>query len=821
MNLIISKEDGLSAYPLTGQGFGNAWHGVRATYGFTKGKVFYEVKVMEHLSIPHLEANEQHPHVIRVGWSVNDTGLMLGEEPLSYGYSGTAKASSNLKFKDYGIKFGKGDVVGCFLDLDVQPAVILFTVNGEYQGIAYEIRHREIGDAALFPHIVTKKSSFQVNFGQKYPWFEPLTGYTALQNVPLEERILAMQGSEKCADGNVRHIAYKKQKCTESWKAVQRKAKRDSGKEYIATTGAVVAGKHVGPACSCPWKCYDLVTPDHIQVIFDKYWEMACHDRQTAYLANCVTSQEVKRSRVKGRPSKVSRTLRYTVKKDDKDLQVCRTAFLNIHAVSVKRVRNAVNKMMSSGTIEDKRGKHVPGIKIATNKEELVREHILSLHTVTSQYIRAKNANHRYLPAGLNRKIMYDLYKRWMVSENKGQENIVKEWKYCELVNEYNISFEPPKSDSCNVCDEIDLKVASLDSKNEEDEIHRLKVAKLVHMTKANEAQNLLKDFGVEDKPSQAVICMDLQQTMPTPKLTTGLQYYKRKMWTFNFGIHDVKRNQGYMYVWNETIGRHGSCEVASCLDHFIENHLDSQITKLVVFSDSCSGQNKNRNIILSCLRKIHSGHLESIQHYFMVTGHSYLPCNHDFELIELKVHPVSVFSTPHYIHLIEKANRVHPFRVIEVKREFFKDYDVLQKTVSWAGMKDAGLLDARVLCYSNNYKAGFQIQSDYGGIMSQKKVNLEKKKDKGKLNLSTFNLPSKYPDTVLLSKEKLADLKSLMMHVDPLYKPFYTTLISEQEQAQQCAVPVVGSRGQGRAGVQPWDDHYLDDDPKNPTMAL
>ncbi|XP_076036256.1 uncharacterized protein LOC143022126 isoform X1 [Oratosquilla oratoria] len=200
MSLIISKEDRLSAYPLTGQGFGYVWHGVRATYGFTKGKVFYEVKVMEHLSVPHLEADEQHPHVIRAGWSVDDTGLMLGEEPLSYGYGGTAKASSNLKFKDYGIKFGKGDVVGCFLDLDVQPAVISFTVNGEHQGIAYEIRHREIGDAALFPHIVTKNSSFQVNFGQEDPWFEPLTGYIAIQKVPLEERVLATQGPEKRED---------------------------------------------------------------------------------------------------------------------------------------------------------------------------------------------------------------------------------------------------------------------------------------------------------------------------------------------------------------------------------------------------------------------------------------------------------------------------------------------------------------------------------------------------------------------------------------------------------------------------------------------
>lgn len=246
------------------------------------------------------------------------------------------------------------------------------------------------------------------------------------------------------------------------------------------------------------------------------------------------------------------------------------------------------------------------------------------------------------------------------------------------------------------------------------------------------------------------------------------------------------------MYVWNETIGKRGSCEIASCLDHFIENHLGPEIRKLVLFSDNCSGQNKNKNVILSCLRKIHANRLESIQHYFMIPGHSYLPCDRDFGVIELKIRPVSVFTTDHYSELIKKANRVHPFIVIDVTRDFFKDYDVMQKEVSWAGMKAAGLINARVLIYSSNFKAGLHIQQNYGDLEPPKEVNLEKKKDKGKLNLTTFNLPLKYPGTVLLSKEKLADLKVLMTYVDPAYKPFYTTIIEDQEQA--------GS-GQGRVG--------------------
>lgn len=203
LSLVISKEDFLSAQPLTMQGFGYVWHGVRATYGFTRGRVFFEVKGEDYMPVPQLEEEEQHPHVLRVGWSVDDAGLTLGEDPFSYGYGGTGKASTNLKFKDYGKTFGKGDIVGCFLDLESEPVVMSFTVNGQHQGIAYEISHSDLGDQALFPHIVTKNTSFRVNFGSEAPWMEPLNGYTFTGKIPLEDRVLGTQGPEKREDAEV------------------------------------------------------------------------------------------------------------------------------------------------------------------------------------------------------------------------------------------------------------------------------------------------------------------------------------------------------------------------------------------------------------------------------------------------------------------------------------------------------------------------------------------------------------------------------------------------------------------------------------------
>lgn len=194
LSLVINKEDFLSAQPLTVQGFAYVWHGVRATYGFMRGRVFFEVKVTDFLPVPHLEEDEQNPHVVRVGWSVDEAGLTLGEDPFSYGYDGTGKASTDLDFKDYGKTFGKGDVIGCYLDLEAEPIVMSFTVNGESQDDAFEIPHSTLGEKALFPHILTKNCSFKVNFGSEDPWVTTLSSHTYVGHIPQQDRVLGGQG---------------------------------------------------------------------------------------------------------------------------------------------------------------------------------------------------------------------------------------------------------------------------------------------------------------------------------------------------------------------------------------------------------------------------------------------------------------------------------------------------------------------------------------------------------------------------------------------------------------------------------------------------
>uniref|UniRef100_A0A8B9UFA4 Heterogeneous nuclear ribonucleoprotein U like 1 n=1 Tax=Anas zonorhyncha TaxID=75864 RepID=A0A8B9UFA4_9AVES len=145
--------DRYSGYPLTIEGFAYLWSGARATYGARQGRVCYEMKVNEEISVKHLPATEPDPHVVRVGWSLDSCSTQLGEEPFSYGYGGTGKKSTNCKFENYGETFAENDVIACLVDFECGEEVELsFMKNGRWLGVAYRVRKEALGGRALFPH---------------------------------------------------------------------------------------------------------------------------------------------------------------------------------------------------------------------------------------------------------------------------------------------------------------------------------------------------------------------------------------------------------------------------------------------------------------------------------------------------------------------------------------------------------------------------------------------------------------------------------------------------------------------------------------------
>lgn len=185
--------DGLSGKPLEDEGFSYLLSGVRATWGVTTGKVYFECKVTALASVELPDA-EDPKNVVRVGWSTDSANLQLGEDKLSYGYDSSGKKVTDSEFAEYGQTFGAEDVIGCYLDLESEPKTISFSKNGEDLGVAYELTD-SLEEKALYPHVLIKNAEFSVNFGsQEEPWFPAKEGYTFMQSVGEELLVHGTRG---------------------------------------------------------------------------------------------------------------------------------------------------------------------------------------------------------------------------------------------------------------------------------------------------------------------------------------------------------------------------------------------------------------------------------------------------------------------------------------------------------------------------------------------------------------------------------------------------------------------------------------------------
>ena len=167
------------------------WCGVRATVGACSGaRVYYEATVDD-------------DGLCRVGWSTASAKLDVGTDDQSWGFGGTGKKSHGRKFITYGRAFGKGDVLGCVLDLKSRS--VSFRLNGEDCGEAFKLPGGgALQDQVYFPAVVLKNAQMSFNFGcdtasrpMRFPP-NPREGIIPLGSAPASQ---LRQGIKKSAQG--------------------------------------------------------------------------------------------------------------------------------------------------------------------------------------------------------------------------------------------------------------------------------------------------------------------------------------------------------------------------------------------------------------------------------------------------------------------------------------------------------------------------------------------------------------------------------------------------------------------------------------------
>ena len=461
----------------------------------------------------------------------------------------------------------------------------------------------------------------------------------------------------------------------------KRKLQKDGGSAYATYKGEPRSAKQpLAITCRCRLGCAEKIPPNERKIVFDEFYKLKSHDAQNKYLYGLIRKRSVRRRKA-SRASTTKRdvTYSYCIRLKGKEVEVCKKTFCDVHSVGKRRIEVLCEKLKAGDLlVQDNRGRHQNRHTVPDYIKEQIREHIRSFPRRQSHYSRDDNRRREYLPEGLSIAQMHRLYLS-TYEPIVDHPHSAKEWLYCKIFNEeFNLGFGYPRSDTCQMCDELTISIVNTSSEEQRSEIS-MKLAE--HQLRASQAYQLLRndtDLSKSD-PDLHVITFDLQQNLPVPTLTHSSMFYLRQLWVYNFGIHVCNSGSAVMCVWNECVAGRGSCEVVSCLQQYFSTaHISAK--RLVCYSDSCFGQNKNFTLICYWNTLVLLKCFEQIDHLFLVRGHTYLPNDRDFSHIEKRKSTAQVFVPHQWKDVIRSARQKDPYRIQRMTTDLFRNFSGLEK---------------------------------------------------------------------------------------------------------------------------------------------
>ena len=235
---------------------------------------------------------------------------------------------------------------------------------------------------------------------------------------------------------------------------------------------------------------------------------------------------------------------------------------------------------------------------------------------------------------------------------------------------------------------------------------------------------------------------------------------------------------------------------------------------KLRIFVDNCAGQNKNIYMILNCLRLIHSRELHEITIEFMVSGHSFLPCDRAFGNIENKIKREPSINCPsEYQEIIEKAT-AKGFKVFKMTTNDFVDIkSLLQHITLRIPVQPIQFSKGRTFTLKSDKPWVYHVQTALGNqdvnLMKGKKGPPSKRKTSARNQpspapqlLHEIPLNHKYSGLLKLPDGKMEDLMALREFVLDNGKIWLDELAAQQALASDIA--------------EVYDEHEACTDPEN-----
>ncbi len=560
--------------------------------------------------------------------------------------------------------------------------------------------------------------------------------------------------------------------------------KRNSGQGYVSTTGKDVAPRTRKPIHQCKRRqCHLRISEDNADSIFHEYWEQSNYEKRVAYICSRIDYQSVDRHRRRDLDSHKgckSVTYQYFFDVGGERINVCKETFLSVLGESDRFLRLCAEKKkrsLSGISPGEKRGKKKPRHTLTDNLRKKVLDHIHSYPAYVSHYCR-QQTKQKYLPTNLNLKMMCEQFN---AKQDEVQDKNVSYSTYRRIFKTLKLKFKSPASDTCGTCDSLKMKIKV--SKSEEEK-QALQVRHELHLRKAEAAYNLKREFKAEAKANHNIGCLifDLEQVLPTPCVSTGTAYYLRQLNTYNLTIVDASTNITYCYMWHEGEAARGSNQIASALFHHIRNEVPESVTDLYLFSDCCTGQNRNC-IVASMFQAVLAlkPSLKTINHIFLVPGHTRMECDTKHSLIEKQKQKSADINIPtDWYNLVKNTSK--SFRVIPMSDKFFdfesltnKDGPLIMRDKKENGTK---MYWTKTVWFKYEEPGHLEVKSSYTDSVEFEDYNMVRGTVKNrKLRKNWWNTLQRCDPVHKISQDKMNDLMTLMEYVDSTHHEFYRNL--------------------------------------------
>lgn len=520
----------------------------------------------------------------------------------------------------------------------------------------------------------------------------------------------------------------------------------------------------MGDSCvkyHCRFRCHSKISETDRTKIFEDFWTLQTQHQKWSYLDKLT----VKRHLPQESRKKKSRTYNLEVK--GALIKVCSRMFFNTLAINDQWLRTLDKKTSASGVIDqDRRGKHTKkGRILPRNTYRSVVKHIKKFPKVESHYCRKDTNVLYFLENNLNISIMYRLY---LEDISKTSIQPASKSMYRSIFKGFRIAFNKPKKDLCDKCKAFKL-LSKEDQELQQDEYDR-------HHAKKQLARDI-KDLDVEKGKTTPNLCVsvyDLEKVLLLPQTNASQSYYKRKLKIHNFTIYDMSKNQGNCFLWNETVAKKGSDEIASNVYQYVAEMVLTGITDFIFYSDNCTGQNRNQMVFsmyaFACFKfKV------NITHRFLEVGHTHNSGDSMHSRIEAVSRNQDVYTQEQWLDFIKRAAIKKPYKVTEIHQNDVFDFHKFCAYFNWKKVKVSTIKELK---FTADVKKSVKIKREFDKESEEIKLcNSEKWKK--------HNFQPAYESLLKIDEDKKKHLLSFCSSglIPEECKQFYYNIVNLPEQ--------------------------------------